>query len=145
MRSGLIATVLGVLAAGPAAAQATATPHEVVEAFHTALAAGDTAAALALLTEDVIVYESGGAENRQEYRAHHLAADMGYAAGTTRRVTAREERMLGDGGVALVLSQIHTTGEFRGRTVDRASVETMVLRRTPDGWRIVHVHWSARR
>lgn len=141
----LLLLVTGTVLGGGAAAAQSPASRDVVEAFHTALAAGDTAAALTLLTADAIVYESGNAESREEYQAHHLAADMDYAAGTTRRVTAREERMLGDGGVALVLSQIHTTGEFRGRTVDRASVETMVLRRTPGGWRIVHIHWSARR
>lgn len=143
-RAVLILLMAPLAAAGPLAGQATVGPHDVVEALHAALAAGDSAAALALLTDDAVIYESGVPEDRAEYRAHHLAADMEYAGATRREVTAREQRSLAP-GVALVLSQIHTTGEFRGRAVDRRSVETMVVRQTAVGWRIVHIHWSARR
>jgi ketosteroid isomerase-like protein len=34
-------------------------------------------------------------------------------------------------------------GAYKGKPVDRLTTETMVLRKTPDGWRIVHVHWSS--
>jgi hypothetical protein len=33
---------------------------------------------------------------------------------------------------------------FNGRPVDRLTVETMLLRRHADGWRIQHIHWSSR-
>src|SRR5262249_34985242 len=40
----------------------------VVQRFHAALAAGDSLAALELLSDDVVILESGGAETRADYR-----------------------------------------------------------------------------
>lgn len=119
------------------------TPASVVTAFHAALAAGDSAASLALLAPDVVVFESGGAEmGRDEYASHHLPVDMQFAAATTREVTDQAHGI--EGELAWVLTRIRTTGEFRGREVRSAGVETILLERTPDGWRIVHIHWSSR-
>ena len=54
---------------------------DVVDRFHAALRAGDTDGALALLAEDVLILEQGGAErSRDEYAAHHLGADAAFAA-----------------------------------------------------------------
>jgi predicted trehalose synthase len=68
----------------PAYAQADLAPDSVaigrvVGGFHSALAAGDSNAALSLMAPDVIVLEAGGAESRAEYRSHHLAADIAFA------------------------------------------------------------------
>ncbi len=63
----------GVSQSDSAAAAAT------VERFHAALAAGDSVGAMALLTPDVLILESGGIETREEFRAHHLPADIAYA------------------------------------------------------------------
>ena len=44
------------------------TPTDVVNAFHAALKRGDATAALNLMAEDVVIFESGGVErNRAEY------------------------------------------------------------------------------
>ena len=32
-----------------------------------------------------------------------------------------------------------------GRSVDSFDTETMVLHRSQEGWRIVHIHWSSHR
>ncbi len=139
----LALTAAAVLVAGPTAAQTPATPVATVQAFHTALAAGDSSGALALLAPEVTVFESGGGETLAEFRSHHLAADIEFAKGTTREVT--NQRLGTAGEIAWVLSETRTTGSFRGRDIDSRGVETMVLRRTRDGWRIVHIHWSSRR
>lgn len=131
------------LSAAPLAGQ-QATASAAVDAFHRALQQGDSATVLSLLAPDVVVFESGSQQlSRDEYRSHHLSADMAFEGATTTEVVARKTGEAGD--VAWVLSQTRTTGTFRGREVDRAGVETMLLRRTPQGWRIVHIHWSARR
>ena len=115
----------------------------VVDAFHAALGSGDAAAVLALLAEDVVVLEEGGAErSREEYAGHHLPADMAFAAATTAEVTRRAARVEGD--VAWVLTEGRTTGAFNGRPVDRLTAETMILHRDGDVWRIRHIHWSSR-
>jgi len=135
---------LALLAAPLVGQQPPATAPGTVDAFHRALQQGDSATALSLLAADVVVFESGSQQmSREEYRSHHLGADMAYESATRTEVLARRSGEAGD--VAWVLSQTRTTGTFRGREVDRTGVETMLLRRTAQGWRIVHVHWSSAR
>lgn len=140
----VIAVVACPLASMPLAAQQPGSPAQVVEAFDRALATADTAAALRVLARDVVIFESGGVEaSRDEYRRHHLPSDIAYASSVTKEVLSRRSGESGD--VAWVLSESRWTGTFRDRAVDARSVETMMLRRTPEGWRIVHIHWSSRR
>jgi hypothetical protein len=47
--------------------------------------------------------------------------------------------------VAWVVGTSTTRGEYRGRPVNSAGAELMVLTRTPHGWRIAAIHWSSRR
>ncbi len=114
----------------------------VVDAFHAALEHGDTASALALLADDVLIFEGGEAErSKAEYAQHHLAADAAFSAA----VPATRSRRMGRAGAdsAWVASESRTTGQFNGRAIDSLSVETMVLRREADAWRITHIHWSS--
>lgn len=114
----------------------------VVDAFHAALEHGDTAGALALLADDVLIFESGEAErSKAEYAQHHLAADAAFSAAVPATRSRRMGRAGGDS--AWVASESRTTGQFNGRSIDSLSVETMVLRHEADGWRITHIHWSS--
>lgn len=132
------------LAIGATTAHGQADPTATVATFHQALRSGDSATALRLLGADVVIYESGGVEvSRDEYRQHHLPADMRFAAASSRSVTRQTSGNAGD--VAWVLTETRTTGTFSGRAIDSRGTETMLLRRTTEGWRIVHVHWSSRR
>ncbi|HYD27478.1 nuclear transport factor 2 family protein [Brevundimonas sp.] len=150
-----LAAVVLALSAGPGLAQHAhdAPPARIaaaadeaaaaVDAFHAALREGDREAALALLAEDALIFEAGGAErSRAEYASHHLASDAAYAAATADAVTRRSGEASGD--MAWITSEGRTTGTFNGRPVDRLTVETMLLRRHADGWRIQHIHWSSR-
>lgn len=114
----------------------------VVERFHAALASADSAAALALLAEDVVVLESGGVETRAEYRAHHLPADIEFARAVTSQRGAVTVRVRGDAAWATATST--TQGEFRGRPVSSTGAELMVLSRERGDWRIRAIHWSSR-
>lgn len=126
-----------------AVSEAAAPAVAAVDAFHAALGSGDAAAVLALLAEDVVVLEEGGAErSRDEYAGHHLPADMTFAAATTAEITRRAAWVQGD--VAWVLTEGRTTGAFNDRPVDRLTAETMVLHRDGGAWRIRHIHWSSR-
>lgn len=128
----------------PPRAAAQDAPADVVRAFHDAVQRGDTAAAVALLAPDLVVYESGGVEtSRDEFARGHLGADMAYAAATERQVTSVRVHERGD--VAWVISTSRVTGTFRDRPVDSVGTETMVLERREGAWRIVHIHWSSRR
>lgn len=149
---------LVVLTATPALAQDHAHGHDqaagsvtaeaagaatAVDAFHAALKAGDTAAALALMSPDVMIFEEGGAErSRDEYASHHLGSDAAFAAASEATVARRSG--WADGDIAWITTEGRTTGQFNGRAVDRLTTETMVLKRHTDGWRIHHIHWSSR-
>lgn len=129
-------------AVGALSAEATEAAA-AVDAFHAALKAGDTAGALALLAPDVMIFEEGGAErSRDEYASHHLGSDAAFAAASETTVTRRSG--WADGDIAWITSEGRTTGQFNGRAVNRLTVETMVLKRHGDGWRIHHIHWSSR-
>ena len=133
------------LAPRPLSSQTTgdsATVARVVERFHSALAAGDSTSALALLALDAVILESGGIETRDEYRSGHLRADIAYAK--TMKRTPGVTRVAVRGDVAWVSSTSTTTGESRGTPVNSRSAELMVLVRGPDGWRISAIHWSSR-
>jgi ketosteroid isomerase-like protein len=114
----------------------------VVTQYHAALASGDSALALRLLADDAVILESGGMETREEYRSHHLPADIGFA----RNVPAVRAplRVVVRGDVAWVSSTSTTTGEYRGRQINSTGAELMVLSREPDGWKIKAIHWSSR-
>jgi ketosteroid isomerase-like protein len=115
-----------------------------VDAFHAALNRGDTAAAAALVADDALIFESGETEHsKAEYAAHHLAADAAFSQAVLSKLIRRSGG--GDGNLAWIASEGRTTGNYKGRAVDSATTETMLLRRTPQGWRIVHIHWSSAR
>lgn len=126
----------------PTAAAQPATAVDVVTGFHAALTQGDTAAALALMADDVVVFESGSVESsRAEYAAHHLLADAAFSAAVKRELVSRDSGQAGD--LAWVMSTEKITGEFRGRTINSRSLESMLLRRIDGNWRIAHIHWSS--
>ncbi|HSJ33229.1 MAG TPA: nuclear transport factor 2 family protein [Longimicrobiales bacterium] len=121
---------------------ARADVRSVVESYARALASGDSLAALALLHEDVVIYEGGHAETREEYRSGHLRSDIAFASAVKRTVTADDVLLLG--GAALYTSEYTAAGRFRDRDIDSHGTETMLLVRTADGWKIRHIHWSSR-
>ena len=130
--------------AQPSAGQQADAPADVVSAFHQAMEDGDSIAALELLDPEVVIFEGGGVEaSRDEYRSHHLPADIAFARATEREVTQSWSEIEGD--LAVMMAQTKTTGTFREREINSRGVETMVLVRRDEGWRIVHVHWSSRR
>lgn len=134
-----------VLFAAPAFAQAhgdSAAVAAVVESYYRALAEADSGAALAYLADDAIIVESGSIESRQEYRGHHLPADISFVRAT--KGTRSPVRVAVRGDVAWTTATSTTRGEYRGRAVNSIGAELMVLTRTVDRWRISAIHWSSR-
>lgn len=114
----------------------------VVMKYHELLATGDSAGALALLTDDAVILESGGVETRAEYRSHHLPADMNHARSVKSQRSQIRVRIHHD--MAWTASSSTSQGETNGRVVNSTGAEMMVLVRTPDGWKISAIHWSSR-
>jgi ketosteroid isomerase-like protein len=121
-----------------------ASPTEVVGEYHSALASGDKAKALSLLSPAVQIFESGYAEkSKDEYAGHHLPADMAFAKTVSRRVLKGSERIAGD--QAVVMQETDTQGTHNGAAVHMIGTETAVLEKKGDGWVITHFHWSSRK
>jgi ketosteroid isomerase-like protein len=143
------ALVIGALTAAsrfdhppPPAQPGAAAARAVVAGFAAALQAGDSLRALRLLHPGLVVYESGVAEDLAHYRSHHLAADIAFLAQVRSR-TVRDELTV-SGAMALYTREYRSQGTWRGRAIDSAGTETLVLMRTREGWRIRHIHWSSR-
>lgn len=114
----------------------------VVSRFHDALASGDSAAALALFTEDAIIVESGAIESLQEYRSHHLPADIGFVRAM--KMIRSPVRVTVRGDIAWTTGTSATRGNYRGKAVNSSGAELMVLTRAGAGWKISAIHWSSR-
>jgi ketosteroid isomerase-like protein len=114
-----------------------------VNAYHAALKSGDSTAALKLLAPDVMVLESGYIETAEQYLADHLPADMEFAAATNGERKTLSAVVSGE--IGWVISSSTARGEFRGRPVNSAGAELMVLERVAGAWRIRAIHWSSRR
>ena len=120
----------------------TQAAENIVDAFRKALTDGDSKQAMTLLSDYVLIYESGGAEaSKAEYASHHLDADIAFLKGVKQSIAARSAQASGD--MALVTTQGATVGTYKDKAIDSASTETMVLRLTEGKWKIVHIHWSS--
>lgn len=151
--SAALVLVLALVAAPPAAGQEQIAvrqggdPEEevaaVVRAFHDALAAGDSTAALGHLHPDVVVYEDGHAETLEEYRSGHLAADMGASDAVQRETLGHDVVVYDEAALSTRLEA--ASGTIGEREIEGRLTETMLLVPTDEGWKIRHVHWSSRR
>lgn len=114
----------------------------VVERFHRALRQSDSTAALAMLAPDVVILESGSMETRDEYRRHHLPADIAFASALP-GVRAPLKIFI-NGNSAWAVGTSVTQGEFKGRAINSGGAELIVLSRGKSGWQIRAIHWSSR-
>lgn len=135
--------IFAVLFASLAIAQGPRLPGETVDAFHAALRNKDTAAALSLLDRGLVVYEFGSVDPTVEaYAFRHLPFDMDVAVATRWKLETR--RVGGEGSERWVLSTYRVTGrQSDGAPIDLSMLETVILRRSGDAFRIVHFHWSS--
>ena len=133
----------GVAGDASAASADSAAVARAIVAYHDALAAGDSAGALALLAADAVILETGGVETREEYRGHHLPGDIAFARAVRSERTPPQVRVQGD--VAWAWSTSVAQGTYRQRAINSAGAELMVLGRAADGrWLIHAIHWSSR-
>jgi mono/diheme cytochrome c family protein len=117
------------------------TPAAVLDAFHHALEEGKGQVALSYLADNVLILEGAHIQTRDEYAGGHLGSDLEFlSAVKSKRLTRKT--ITGDQQVT-ILTQSGISGTFKGKAIDIASSESAVLEKRPDGWRIVHLHWSS--
>jgi ketosteroid isomerase-like protein len=129
-------------AAAPLQAQDTGAVAQVIEAFHAALAAGDSTTALSMLSDDVVILESGGTEDKDHYRNGHVSGDMRFAQAVPRERGDIDVRIVGD--VAWASSTSLTQGRMGDREINSQGAELVVLVRDGGSWKISAIHWSSR-
>jgi ketosteroid isomerase-like protein len=115
----------------------------VVDAFHSALSAGDSITALSHLAEDVTILESGGVENKEHYGSGHISGDMRFAKAVPRKRGDMQVSIMGD--VAWAHSNSITEGKMGDREINSQGAELVVLANENDVWKIKAIHWSSRR
>lgn len=139
----VFAVCFALLVAAPgAAAQGARVPADAVDAFHAALRSKNTAGALSLLDRGLVVFEFGTVDPTVEaYAFRHLPFDMDLAVAARWNLETR--RVGGEGNERWVLSTYRVTGkQSDGTPIDQTTLETVILRRSGELFRIVHFHWS---
>jgi ketosteroid isomerase-like protein len=113
-----------------------------VRSLHDALHNGDTAKVGKLLAPDAVILESGESETRAEYLSHHLPADIAFARAVPSTIAS--SKTIVDGDIAWVSSTSSSIGVYRGRSLNLAGAELVILKRYGREWRIRAIHWSSR-
>lgn len=114
----------------------------IIDDFQHQLHHGDTKRAAQLLDPSVLIFEGGTAEkSRAEYASHHLGADSEFLQKS--KVVPLMRKGEANGNLAWIAteSEINAQG---AKPLKLISTETMVLEKSADGWRVVHIHWSSR-
>lgn len=114
-----------------------------LERFSAALSAGDLDAVGAELDAAVLILESGGVErSRDEYLGGHAKHDAEFLKAAHITLKRRSAKASGDLVWVASESEIHASKDDKMLMI--SSTETAVLRKTAQGWKIVHIHWSSR-
>lgn len=112
--------------------------------FRNALLDGDRARALSLLAPEVLISENGHQESsREAYASGHLKADMAFLSGIYSETQSQSHQISGDMAWVSTRSKLVSKNVGAEAEPTRYTTETLVLRRSGQGWRIVHVHWSS--
>lgn len=120
----------------------TAAAVAVVDRFQAALVKADFESVTALLHPEVVILESGGAEySAAEYLSAHAKSDAEFLQSAQVQPGRRTARVSGDFAWVASLTEIEI--EHEGKPVEIDGAESMILRRGPAGWKIVHIHWSS--
>lgn len=114
-----------------------------VDRFGKALSAGQLDKAGAELDAKVLILESGGAERTAaEYLGGHAKGDAAFLKTVHIQLVRRTAQVSGDMAWVGSESELHNMKDSKMTTI--LSTETMVLKRTGNTWKIVHIHWSSR-
>ena len=138
-----IAAITAGAGAQPNRADSTAAVA-AVEQFEAALAAVDSARAMSLLADDVMILESGAIQTRSQYLSGHLGADMKASRGSKGVRTVIKATVVGDAAYIVSKTVTPPTGTDAAAT-GAESAALMVLSRTAGVWKIRAIHWSSRR
>ncbi|WP_146908798.1 nuclear transport factor 2 family protein [Arenimonas daejeonensis] len=91
----------------------------------------------------MLILEAGGAErSAEEYLGGHAKGDAAFLKQAHVQLLRRTAAVHGDLAWVASESELHVSRD--GKPVTVLSAETMLVRRSEEGWKIVHIHWSSR-
>lgn len=136
------------LAAAPLGAQSTGDAGAIeawLKGYDAAFNAKDLEKLAAFYHPDVTIYEGGGINNGWvDYRDRHLGPELKAFENLQFGHSNTKVTMLPGGQSAYVTSEYAIRAKMGERDLDSRGLETLVLVKTPDGWRIRHSHTSSR-
>lgn len=147
-RSCGLATLLLVLPS-LAAAQAGSSNAAAVEAwlkgYDAAFNAKDVSKLAPFYHPDVTIYEGTGINNGwADYRDRHLGPELKAFENLEFGHTDTKVTLMPGGESAYATSRYTIKAKMGERLLDSEGLETLVLVKTPDGWKIRHSHTSSR-
>ncbi len=122
----------------------TAQVVEWLAAYDRAFNAKDLQQLATFYHPDATIFEGGGVNNGwADYRDHHLGPEL--TTFENLEFAHRHVTVHLTGNAAYVTSEYTIKARVNGRDVDSGGLETLVLIRAGDVWKIRHSHTSARR
>lgn len=116
---------------------------KVVDAFSAAIKAARLDDVSTLLDPKAVILENGRSErSRDQYMQSHAIADAAAMQSATPLLRYRVARVAQD--LAWVATESDLERKEDKKTALLWTTETMILRKTDAGWRIIHIHWSSR-
>lgn len=140
-------TKLAALNAGgqPGAGTDVASVEAWLKGYDAAFNAKDLDKLAAFYHPDVTIYEGGGSNNGWvDYRDRHLGPELKAFENLQFGHSNTRVTMLPGGQAAYVTSEYAIKAKMGERDLDSRGLETLVLVKTPDGWKIRHSHTSSR-
>ena len=135
--------------AAPAGSAAATTPlpqlsgpaDAALQSFQDALQVGNRDVALYWLAPEVTITEAGVTDaSRDAYAKEHMGIDMAFLK--TARIVPLDRQVHPSGDSTHIVSRSRVTGRAGEVPVDVTVTEAALLKRTPQGWRIVSLQWT---
>ena len=149
IRRVLIAVVTSLVAASFASAQGATEERAIasrLQSFDRAFVAKDLDKLATFYHPDVTIFEGGGVNTGwADYRDHHIGPELNGFENLQFEHRNIAAHVLDGGRVAYVTSEYTLKARVNGRDIDSAGLETLVLVKVGDAWKIRHSHTSARR
>lgn len=149
IRRGSLAVVASLVVASSAFAQTGGDERAItawLQSFDRAFMAKNLDTLSHFYHADVTIFEGGGINNGwADYRDRHIGPELTGFEDLQFEHRNIVVHVLAGGTAAYVTSEYTLKARVNGRDVDSAGLETLVLVKTGDSWRIRHSHTSARR
>lgn len=136
---------LPALASAQAASGEAASIESWLTGYDAAFNARDLGKLATFYHPDVTIYEGGGINNGwADYRDRHLGPELKAFENLQFGHTGTKVTLLPGGESAYATSRYTINAKMGERVIDAEGLETLLLIRTPEGWKIRHSHTSSR-